>query len=528
MGKVAPEPLVSQRTHSGRSYWVRNVLASDQGQRRRRRHKPHGKGVPKSTANQEALRRALSLERRAAGRYARPARGSRHRRRGEPRAVRRRPGLRPGHLLRADRRQPGPEAAWRPREMDAAPTASQARRSRGPQGRRTSGIPTRPLSRAGRGRAALAARLDALGAERPHQPAAGVARGRIASSRGYDDDYLTALHGELLRVAPGRVADGGDAPAAPPAPAPRPQESRRPQTFTRRTPVHRTGRRGLRGVLRPGPNGPGRAGPSSRCSRPWLPSPGCASRRTHATWPRCSGAPDPPDRSPDRRGRCGGRPPIRRPMSWPGYLVFAILALFAAYVLWILLASRQLRGRSVVDLAAIYPELANHQGKAAIYCYSTHCGPCRHMTPAIDALRAEHPNVLKLDHRRTPGRGRRLGVQATPTVLLVEDGKVLKALVGAHGLGPSRSSSALPDAPICIRAGYPSLRTGSDAAGASSRLQCRAQPSAPNTTGIEMFKRFLNAIKRTPAVEDQASLLRPRAAIKTQRYGATPADACAT
>jgi hypothetical protein len=28
MGKVAPEPVVSQRTHSGRSYWVRNILAS--------------------------------------------------------------------------------------------------------------------------------------------------------------------------------------------------------------------------------------------------------------------------------------------------------------------------------------------------------------------------------------------------------------------------------------------------------------------------------------------------------------------
>jgi len=122
-------------------------------------------------------------------------------------------------------------------------------------------------------------------------------------------------------------------------------------------------------------------------------------------------------------------------MSWPGYLVLAILALFGGYMLWIALATRQLRGRSVVDLAGLFPELANHQGKAVIYCYSTHCGPCRHMTPAIEALRQKHSNVLKLDIGAHPVEALRLGVQATPTVLLVEDGQILKALLGAHGLG---------------------------------------------------------------------------------------------
>ncbi len=121
-------------------------------------------------------------------------------------------------------------------------------------------------------------------------------------------------------------------------------------------------------------------------------------------------------------------------MSWLGYLVLAILAFFAAKVLWTLLAGRQLRGRSVSDLAAIYPELAEHRGKAAVYCFSANCGPCRRLTPAIDVLRAEHPNLLKLDLADHAAEGRRLGIQATPTILLVEAGKVLKALIGAHGI----------------------------------------------------------------------------------------------
>ena len=104
-------------------------------------------------------------------------------------------------------------------------------------------------------------------------------------------------------------------------------------------------------------------------------------------------------------------------------------------MLWIALATRGLRGRPVTDLVELFPELANHQGKAAIYCYSTHCGPCRHMTPAIEALRQKHSNVLELDIGAHPAEALRLGVQATPTVLLVEDGQILKALLGAHGLG---------------------------------------------------------------------------------------------
>jgi hypothetical protein len=34
-------------------------------------------------------------------------------------------------------------------------------------------------------------------------------------------------------------------------------------------------------------------------------------------------------------------------MSWLGYSVLAVLAVFAANALWVLLGSRQLRGRSV-------------------------------------------------------------------------------------------------------------------------------------------------------------------------------------
>ena len=121
-------------------------------------------------------------------------------------------------------------------------------------------------------------------------------------------------------------------------------------------------------------------------------------------------------------------------MLWVGYLTLATTALLVGHTLWILLGSRQLRGRPVVDSADLFPWLADPCAKRALYCYREHCGPCRHLTPLMDALRLTNANPYKLDVARYPGTARQLGIQATPTILLIEDGRILKAQVGANGL----------------------------------------------------------------------------------------------
>lgn len=62
-------------------------------------------------------------------------------------------------------------------------------------------------------------------------------------------------------------------------------------------------------------------------------------------------------------------------MSWVGYLTLTISALLVGYKLWIRLASRQLRGRLVVDSAGLFPGLTDPDTKGALYCCSEHCGP---------------------------------------------------------------------------------------------------------------------------------------------------------
>lgn len=54
------------------------------------------------------------------------------------------------------------------------------------------------------------------------------------------------------------------------------------------------------------------------------------------------------------------------------------------------------------------------------------------MAPFIDCLSARYPSLIRLDVEAEPEVARQLGISATPTTLLVEDGAVTEVLLGAH------------------------------------------------------------------------------------------------
>lgn len=118
-------------------------------------------------------------------------------------------------------------------------------------------------------------------------------------------------------------------------------------------------------------------------------------------------------------------------MSWPGYLALGLTAILVGHLLWVRVRSTRIQGRSVTDLTELFPELGEARGRAVIYCYTEHCAPCRKMTPMIDRLHEQYRNLFKLDVQGHPQLARKLGISATPTTLLVEDGTVVKVLLGA-------------------------------------------------------------------------------------------------
>jgi thioredoxin 2 len=62
------------------------------------------------------------------------------------------------------------------------------------------------------------------------------------------------------------------------------------------------------------------------------------------------------------------------------------------------------------------------------------CGPCRMVSPALEKLAGQYAGQLKLvkvETDRAPGVSRKFGVQAIPTLLLLEGGREVARQVGA-------------------------------------------------------------------------------------------------
>lgn len=66
------------------------------------------------------------------------------------------------------------------------------------------------------------------------------------------------------------------------------------------------------------------------------------------------------------------------------------------------------------------------------FFHAAHCGPCHAVTPLVDRLRQEYPNLIKVDIADHPELARGFGVAATPSFITVTDGRIGDVRLGAR------------------------------------------------------------------------------------------------
>lgn len=67
------------------------------------------------------------------------------------------------------------------------------------------------------------------------------------------------------------------------------------------------------------------------------------------------------------------------------------------------------------------------EGKVLVDFYADWCGPCQMLIPVIEQLEKETGiKVIKIDVDSLPGLARQFRVMAIPTLLLFENGKMIK------------------------------------------------------------------------------------------------------
>ena len=67
------------------------------------------------------------------------------------------------------------------------------------------------------------------------------------------------------------------------------------------------------------------------------------------------------------------------------------------------------------------------EGKVLVDFYADWCGPCQMLSPVIEQLEKESGiKVIKIDVDSLPGLARQFRVMAIPTLLLFENGEMVK------------------------------------------------------------------------------------------------------
>lgn len=129
-------------------------------------------------------------------------------------------------------------------------------------------------------------------------------------------------------------------------------------------------------------------------------------------------------------------------MDWTAVIVLSLVAAVIGIQLYFRRQALKSKGQPVTPLKSAIPEL-NEQETCLVFCYSPSCGSCKSMLPAIDELAANDHNVHKLDISQHMDLAREIGIRATPTTLLIENGVVSRVVLGAKSLNSLRKLMGL-------------------------------------------------------------------------------------
>lgn len=110
------------------------------------------------------------------------------------------------------------------------------------------------------------------------------------------------------------------------------------------------------------------------------------------------------------------------------------IVLAISFLIWQLIPfikAREMQGVLSPDLSDVLNEGQAKAKRLLIYFWSPSCGMCRSVTPVIDKLMQSRDDVLKINVSENLDVARRFKIMGTPTMVLINEGKIDKVIIGA-------------------------------------------------------------------------------------------------
>ena len=112
------------------------------------------------------------------------------------------------------------------------------------------------------------------------------------------------------------------------------------------------------------------------------------------------------------------------------YVIGALIILFFGFQYFMVLKMKLKKGKDAPELTGKHGKAVSSGKKSMFYFYSQSCGACKAMTPIIEGYTRTNQNYFKVDIQNDMDTARKFGVMGTPSMVIIEGGKIREFLVG--------------------------------------------------------------------------------------------------
>lgn len=114
------------------------------------------------------------------------------------------------------------------------------------------------------------------------------------------------------------------------------------------------------------------------------------------------------------------------------YIVLAFVGLLVVLQLYARINTWTKKGKKVTGIGGKLGKDIAGGKKYMIYFYTNSCAACKTMTPLIDKISKDFDNIHKVNLASEMEIGRKFGVMGTPSLVLVEMGRITEFILGAR------------------------------------------------------------------------------------------------